>query len=290
MKVNDLIQLFLVDKEVYCAPDTIRFYRQSLSFFERWLSASGSAEAGAVTAETLKSYVLYLREQGVKATSIHTYFRSLNNFFSWAIDNGYIPYFKYKIKLPRNDPDIVLPLTDKEVKACCAAIGSCSVRPFRDLLIFRLMLDCGLRSSEVRHIRFEDVDMGKRLIVIANSKYNKSRVLPMPDVIQCLLQRYAASLGRSSGLLFMDSGQELSPNALKQFFQKLKKRSGVARVHAHLLRHTFATSYMMRHNNIEYLRIYMGHADYGVTQGYVHLASQCLLTRYDVYKIDSCFK
>jgi len=72
-------------------------------------------------------------------------------------------------------------------------------------------------------------------------------------------------------------------------FSKLKDKSGVTRVHAHLLRHTFATSFILGGGNLEMLRILMGHSDYAVTQKYLHVAAQMGIIGSEVYKLDRIF-
>ncbi len=289
--IYGMVKEFLADREVYCAPETLRFYRESLGLFNSWCEGSGYPYLQDLDVDVLKKYAIYLRgERRIKATSIRTNFRAVNAFLHFLTENGYIPEFQYKIRLPKPDPALVLPLTSGEVEMLVGTIARHSADSPRDMLVFRLMLDCGMRSSEVRHLQMAHVDMGKRLLHIVDSKYNKSRLLPMPEAVAILLRLYLGNRAPGSGpvLLGKDGGM-LTPDALKNFFRKLKQRSGIGRVHAHLLRHTFATSYMISHNNIEYLRLYLGHEEYNVTRGYIHLASQCLLTHYDCYRIDPCF-
>lgn len=292
MKVADMVPLYIDSKMSYCAAPSIVYYRDALALFVMYLDSAAVYDVQQLTPAVLRDYAFYLREERkIKATSIHTYFRAVNAFIRWLIEEGYVEEFRYRVKLPKQNPELVLPLTCDEVQELCAAITAYSQFPLRDLIIFRLMLDCGCRSSEVRHLRYSDIDIKHRILKIRDSKFNKSRLLPVPEVLSTLLQLYISEHpGTAAGfLLESKSGEPLTANSIKQLFGKLKNRSRIRRVHAHLLRHTFATSYMMQHNNIEYLRIYLGHESYQVTQGYVHLASQCLLTRYDVYQIDSCF-
>lgn len=289
--IYGMVKEFLADREVYCAPETLRFYRESLRLFNRWCEGAGYPCLRDLDVDVLKQYAVYLRqERQIKATSIKTNFRAVNAFLHFLVENGYIPEFQYKIRLPKPDPALVLPLTSQEVELLVGTIARHSADSLRDMLIFRLMLDCGLRSSEVRHLQMAHVDMGKRLLHVVDSKCNKSRLLPMPEAVAILLRLYLGNrpIG-ADPVLPGKGGGMLTPDALKNFFRKLKQRSGIGRVHAHLLRHTFATSYMISHNNIEYLRLYLGHEEYNVTRGYIHLASQCLLTHYDCYRIDPCF-
>lgn len=55
-------------------------------------------------------------------------------------------------------------------------------------------------------------------------------------------------------------------------FQKLKKCTGIDRLHPHLLRHTFATNYLVDGGDLETLRLILGHSDLQVTSMYLHLA------------------
>ncbi|WP_081820350.1 tyrosine-type recombinase/integrase [Robinsoniella sp. KNHs210] len=60
-------------------------------------------------------------------------------------------------------------------------------------------------------------------------------------------------------------------------------------MHPHLLRHTFATSYIIGGGNLEMLRLLLGHYDYNVTRNYLHLAYQYMILNADIYKLDSVF-
>lgn len=293
MKIAELYDAFMKDRMSYCAPDSIRYYRSNLEFFLRYLKDTGITETEQLDPEVLKSFSLYLREvRKIKNTSIHTYFRAIYSFLHWMIEEEHIQQFKYKIKLPRQNPETVLPLSQQEVEHIIEIISGTSENPRRDLLIFRLLLDCGLRRSEVIHLRCCDVNREHRLLMINDSKFNKSRIVPIPEPVLQLIgyQLLNRNLDSDESLLLHRRGTPLTPDCIKQFFKKLKVRSGINRLHAHLLRHTFGTSYMTYRNNLEYLRIYMGHETLQMTLNYVHLSLQLQLSGYQVYKIDDVFK
>lgn len=153
------------------------------------------------------------------------------------------------------------------------------------------MLDCGLRSQEVRHLKPGDIDRDRNIIHILNSKGCKSRITPVPDFLVREIDGYTKFYGHTSGYLFasLRSGKPLTANALKQIFTKLKRESGIERLHAHLLRHTFATSYLIGGGNLEFLRVFMGHGDYNVTRIYSQLAAESKMLGVDVYRLDPVF-
>ncbi|MDE7089939.1 MAG: phage integrase SAM-like domain-containing protein, partial [Prevotella sp.] len=116
MLLSDAFQLFLDDKYVYAAADTVRYYKDSLSGFISWLHDRGIDDVLQLDQDLLKQYAVYLRDvRKIKNTSIHTYFRGIKNFSLFCIDHHFCEYFNYKIRLPRPDPDLVLPLSSAEV-------------------------------------------------------------------------------------------------------------------------------------------------------------------------------
>ena len=103
-----------------------------------------------------------------------------------------------------------------------------------------------------------------------------------------LLQEYSQERNEVF-LLCSKTGKQMSTNLVKQVFQDAKQKTGIQRLHAHLLRHTFATSYMVGGGSMEKLRIMLGHSDYAVTQGYLHLAAQFEVVKYPIYQLDPLF-
>ena len=154
------------------------------------------------------------------------------------------------------------------------------------------MLDCGLRSQEVRHLRYENIDRERNILHILDSKGCKSRITLIPDFLIQEIDNYVRLCAREpSGFLFLSlrNNQPMSKNSLKELFTKLKKETGINRLHAHLLRHTFATSYLVGGGNLEFLRVFMGHSDYNVTKLYSQLAAESKMLGVKIYQLDPIF-
>lgn len=293
MKIAEAYDSFIKDRQSYCAPDTIRYYRENLANFIKWLQSVLVDDTEQLHPDVLKNYVMYLREKRkVKNTSIHTYFRAIYAFLQWMMDEEYMRHFKYKIKLPRENPEIVLPLSRQEAEFILDTISGTSEDAGRDTLIFRLMLDCGLRRSEIINLRCCDVNQEQRLLIINDSKCNKSRIVPVPEPVLKLIREQIGNRYPDSDeiLVLHRRGGPITKDCIKLLFARLKRRTGIQRLHPHMLRHTFGTSYMTYRGNLEYLRIYMGHETLQMTLNYVHLSLQLQLSGYEVYKIDEVFK
>lgn len=277
MHINESFDKFLKDKDIYCATKTCDYYKNITHIFGLYLSQKNISDTSLIDTDLLKDFVLFLRNKDIKNTSINTYMRGIKNYCSWCIYNGYMDPFDYKVKLPRPDPDQILPLSSSEVDDILKYIQNECYKSKNKELFFRLLLDCGMRSREALMLSRKDIDLNKGIISINKSKYNKSRMIPLPDRVRVLIpddEGYLFSFG--------ESGKH-------DFFVRLRKQTGIQRVRAHLLRHTFATSYMIKVGNLEFLRMYMGHSSYNVTQNYIQSAYQCNLLKYDIYKIDDIF-
>lgn len=279
MNLDVAITEFLLDKKVYCAPKTIKNYTEHLQRFQ--LYAPRSIEE--LTPSVIRGYIIFLKDNNVRSVSINTYIRSIKVFCRWLLEFEYISEdLFFRIKLPRPDASIKIPLSTNEVQIIDNVLND------RDKIIFHLMLDAGLRVQEVCSLKKTDIDLNNRLIFVNDSKYNKSRILPMADCLADLISNFNLKCC-TEYLLCSRTGYQMTDNLIKQLFQKMKTRSGVDRLHAHLLRHTFATSYIVGGGNLEKLRIMMGHADYNVTKTYLHLAAQFEIVKYPIYKLDDVF-
>lgn len=279
MLLQNAVNEFILDKKVYCAPKTVKNYVEHLNRFKVY--APGTVEQ--LTPDIIRGYIVHLKESKVRNVSINTYVRSVKVFCRWLLEFDYVETDLFlRIKLPRPDPEIKIPLSIDEVHAIDEILNE------RDRIIFHLMLDAGLRVQEVCSLKKKDVDLQNRLLYVHNSKYNKSRIIPMAACLVSMIEDYHPKKN-SEYLLCSKSGYQLTDNLIKQLYQKMKKRSGINRLHAHLLRHTFATSYIVGGGNLEKLRIMLGHADYNVTKTYLHLAAQFEIVRYPIYRLDAVF-
>lgn len=295
--LNELYEKFINEKKSYCEEKTITYYEENLTKFIEYVADR------ELTRDIYIKYIYELRKKNIKNTTIRTYCRAVKAFSHWLLDYDYIEKdITYNVKLPREDKDLVIPLSSEEVKYIDdVLIDSANIKIkeehnpiyLRNLLIIHLMLDAGLRKSEVIKLNINDIDVNKNVIYINNTKWNKSRVIPLSSVIKnlynvYLLERSYIAIGimNNSPLLVKLDENRITSDTIKSLFRRLKKQSGIERIHPHLLRHTFATSYLMQGGNLEQLRIILGHSDYNVTRHYLHLAASNKLLNYDYYKID----
>ncbi len=286
--IRILVDYFIKEKSASCALRTVEYYKDNLDRFIDFLNNRDITDVQDITRADYIDYITFLRSNGIKNISVRTYCRAVSVFGNWLVDNEIRAYsYTMGVKLPKKDNGIIVPLTLKEVNVLDEAIymqGNSS----RNIIIFHLMLDCGLRKREVLNLKVKDINFQDKYIVINNSKGNKSRMVPVPDFLLNKMQHYSPKRIKHR-YYFVSDTRPMTDNAIKMFFYKLKTETGIERLKPHLLRHTFATSFILGGGNMEMLRVLMGHSDYTITQTYLHIASQSQILGTDIYRLDPVF-
>lgn len=321
--------LFILDRTATCSDKTIQYYKDNVLMFINYVKGQFNKDSSDIYFDEiniilLNSYTIYLRnktkflnhpffdqntlnaDDHLSNNSIRTYQRSVKVFFNYIYDCGYVSdnaasRYRY-VKAAKKEK---LPLYQEEVKKIDDLMNPDCVTGLRNRCIIHLMLDAGLRMGEVVRLKLCDVMVDKGLLFIQDSKCNKSRYVPIGSQLKSYLYKYMVLYRDVSvnqvgildptkyrnDVLFLHvrNNEAITADVIKQVFYKLKKRTGIERVHPHLCRHTFATSYILQGGDLESLRIYLGHEDISTTQRYLHLANTYMYLGSDIYKIDKVF-
>lgn len=293
MTLQELTILFLNNRRVYCSEKTLIYYSENLRRFIDFCLSKNISSSAQLNQKLLEDYILELTSSGVSNVSIRTYMRAVKAFINFICENDYISDNIMKhIKLPKADPVPVLPLSIQDVNIIDNYINTMNMS-LRNYLIFHLMLDSGLRSGEVVRLKLCDVITSSKMIRIYRSKGNKSRYVPVPNKLMSELEFYISHTHKTKNkdinVFLLEDGELINSEAVKRICSKIKKMTGIDRFHAHLCRHTFATSYLMGGGNMESLRILTGHEDYDVLKGYLHIAKSMELMNFNIYRLDEVY-
>lgn len=259
--------------------ETISYYKICLNMFIDYCGSD--LDVSDLDVILFKGYQLYLSEnKDIKRVSVRTYSRAVRVFYRYLYFEDIIDININKLKLIKADKEVIMPLTDIEVKQLLNSFEPLTFLGERDKLMCMLMLDCGLRRGEVVKLKLSDIDKSKRTMII-NGKGSKQRIVPFGKTVKNQLMRYLALRTEKpcySDSLFLTIEREpITANTIKMLFQRLKSSSGISRLYPHLLRHTFATNYILQGGNLEVLRVLLGHSSISITQIYIHLATQMQL-------------
>lgn len=300
MNVQMAFNLFLVDHESYCSEQSIVYYRFNVQKFVDFLSDRlGSAPdligCDMISRELVLAYISQLRGTGCKNTSINTYFRAAKVFLNYCIDEGYSsPDVLRKVKFLKKDNAPVLPLTEFEIDQIDGCFDAKTEAGLRNLCMIHLMLDAGFRLGDVVSLTFKGINFNLNYLVV-KGKGDKFRTVFLCSKLKRMLYHYLlkfrAYTPGDDYPVFVQVGttEPITETSVHMVFARLKKRSGIDRLHPHLLRHTFATSFVVGGGSMEHLRIMLGHSDYATTKMYLHLAQQSQMLHSDIYRLDPVF-
>ena len=160
--------------------------------------------------------------------------------------------------------------------------------------IFALLYGLGLRVGEVSRLQRADVDLGRQLLVIRDTKFGKTRLVPFGPRIGALLHDYlelrGASLQPEAAVFSFTARGAVHPGTISQTFHQLVPRLGIA-LHAgiatprvHDLRHAFAVGTLLRWYRegvdpaarLFHLSTFLGHVNPSSTAVYLTITSDLL--------------
>jgi len=153
----------------------------------------------------------------------------------------------------------------------------------------RLLYGCGLRASELVSLRIQDVDIENGVLTVRESKFQKSRIVPMADTLTKRCAEYILATGnvqnKDGFFLCNPKGRKYQSQAVYYWFRCLIYKAGIPHggkgvgPRLHDIRHTFAVHSLKRHvlegkdisSMLPFLSAYMGHCDLRGTQIYLRL-------------------
>ena len=147
--------------------------------------------------------------------------------------------------------------------------------------IFTLLYGAGLRVSEAVRLRAADIDSQRMVVHLRDTKNGYDRVVPLSVRMLHVLREYYRTRRPTGTLLFSGrrADQPLTREAVGHAIKKAARRAGITKkVHAHLLRHAFATHLLELGTDLRTVQILLGHRSLASTARYTHLTEARRLT------------
>jgi integrase/recombinase XerD len=247
----------------------------------------------------------FLAGDGPVKTEWFKKYEALKGLFRFAISRGHLTEAPLPTILPmrppRSPPYI---FTRDELHRLLDAIPSCQqhyhtkIEPATLRAILLLLYGAGLRAGEARNLSTADVDLPNSLLTIRDSKFSKSRLVPIgKDLTSVLVEQARRRVAcyqpdNPGGPFFLvKRGMAIQKQTLEITFARLRKHAGIRRSddasfqpRLHDLRHTFAvnrlTTWYRQGADVQrllhHLSVYLGHTDLSCTQVYLTMTPELL--------------
>ncbi len=262
------------------SPHTLRAYGAELRHLERFLAERSGAEDPLVEASltSLRAY-LASRPPGAKATHARR-IAALRGYYRWLVrcelreDD---PTSRLQgPKVPRSLPRFLQVDEASELVENPTQGGWYRIR---NIALLELGYGAGLRASELAALDRGDIDLPERLVLVRAGKGGKQRRVPFGPPAERALERWLAERegGPASPLFLNRHGGRLSVRAIHRIVRDAGVNNGVAGVHPHALRHSFATHLLGNGADLRSIQELLGHASLSTTQRYTHVSMEQLI-------------
>ncbi|MDT5254936.1 MAG: integrase/recombinase XerD [Mycobacterium sp.] len=230
------------------APRTIVIYANGVKKFLRWCAENG--HPAELTRTSAQAFLADLMDAGHEANTAKSRDLALKRYAAWLVDEGELSSNPLiGLKPPKGDQKVVHALTDDELKRLIKACQGKSLQDRRDEAIVRLMLETGVRASEVIGMQVSDVNVQDGLVTVRRGKGGKGRVAPFSIQTASAIDRYIRArrshrLADTGALWVGGGGKGFGYYGLDKALKGRAAAAGVEGFHLHLMRHTAATRWL----------------------------------------------
>ena len=224
----------------------------------------------------------------------------LRCFFQYAVSRGYVKTAPLPTIMPKRPP-VFIPYiyTREELRHLLQVVdshpqGTSTLEPVTIRTMILVYYGAGLRLREATNLTRADVDLSRSLLTIRNTKFGKTRLVPVGSQLRQILVQYDQVRPKErpadASFFATQPGNPVHPITLEKKFRVLCNRAGIHRTDAskqpriHDLRHTFAvhrlTSWYQQGADVQrllhQLSVYLGHICLRHTQVYLSMTPELL--------------
>lgn len=260
------------------SPATIKWYQQKLDVAVCALEAAGVTTVEQLTSAAQLHIIIADLDDGTRSgQTVKGYVQVIKGWLHFLEDEDLIsPKIRRRIKLPKVEQRLIKTLDNDCMEALLNATRyqRSEWMARRDKAILKLMLETGIRASELCSLTRECININDDPHVRVIGKGDKEReVGPLSPECCRDIRRYLRVQPRQPhDVLFVSRcRQAMTVGGLDQMLYRLRDGAGLegTEVRAHVLRHTYAVNALRAGIDIKRLSLLMGHSSVAVTERYV---------------------
>ena len=280
-RVEPLLQRYLdmLSAEKNLSRYTVRNYAADLQHLLGYL-AERDADPLGITRPLFRTYLASMIEAGVAQGSIVRRVSTARSFYRWLRLAGHVADDPLaNVALPKKPRRLPRALSLGDVTSVIVAADGEKPSELRDRALLEVMYGAGVRVSEAAALDLGHVDL-RQMSLLVHGKGNKERLVVIGEPARDAIERYLRIRGKlatgpGTAFFLNRDGGRLSQRRIQLVVRKYARKAGLdARVHPHLLRHTFATHLLDGGAELRVVQELMGHASPNTTQIYLHVTEE----------------
>jgi integrase/recombinase XerD len=253
-----------------------------LKAFGLWLDQI-NADFEKIDSQTFMQYTSFMKECGLKATSINRRLSSIRQFYRFLFEENIINADPSReIIMPKRTQYLPEVLNAVEVENLLNGPDTSTPLGKRDKAMLELLYATGLRVSELVKLKVANINLNAGFL-ITKGKGGKERLVPMGEVSLYWTKQYLETvrqdmLGGKRDILFCSNrGCAMTRQNFWYIIKRYAAAAGIFRnISPHTLRHSFATHLLTGGADLRSVQMMLGHSDISTTQIYTHITSQRL--------------
>ena len=211
-----------------------------------------------VSRDDVRNYLEHLADKRRSGSTMRLSFNALLFYYRNVLQTNIM----YGIRIPKGDQKVTVALTKEEVHKLIEAIKN----PKHKLLI-ELIYGSGLRASEAVKIKYRNILVDEKILIVRAGKGRKDRKTILSDKFILDLKEEKDS----DTYVFPGRNGHLTTESVQQILKIAAKRAKIKKhVYPHLLRHSFTTHLDEDGVKPRHLRKILGHKDQKTTDGYIY--------------------
>ncbi len=220
--------------------------------------------------------ILEYRSHGLPPTpaTMQSYVKAIKLLFKWLVDEEVIAKNPaLRLHKPTGAQRVVVTFSHEHLNAMFSVCDLTTSLGFRDYVLMLVLLDTGIRVSELCGLTLDDVHEGYFKVF---GKGRKEREVGMSPTTAKFLWKYihqhrSAADDDVRALFTNLAGRPITPSGVEQILQRVKEAAGITDVPvtAHKFRHTFARTWLERGGEVYSLSRLMGHSSVKITEIYL---------------------
>jgi len=277
------------------AEHTQKTYAALLGKFTAWAATQKLTDWTSVELRHLMEFLRHERARPLadepktsakrlSSESVYLEIAALRAFYRFAENEKKLPAnVAENLSLPRRWKRLPKALSHDEINRLLAPETPATPENMCDQAILELAYASGLRLSELKNLRLEQLHLEAGFINVIG-KGNKERVVPVGQKAVAALQRYLVSgrpelvTAKSPAAVFLT--RRGTPFASVTLWLRIKQRTGRAgigrNITPHMLRHSFATHLLEHGADLRVIQELLGHATISTTEVYTHVTGSRL--------------
>ena len=260
--------------------NSISAYQNDIKKLREFLDAQKqSISPTQIDFDHLRDFLHWINELGMSPTSQSRVISGIKAFFKYLLIENYIEKDPTELlespKIGRRLPEV---LTVEEIDHIIGAIDLSQPEGQRNKAIIETLYSCGLRVSELIHLRISNLYFEKGFIRVIG-KGNKERLIPISqkaikEINYYFQDRNQLTIAQGcNDILFLNRrGKQLTRVMVFLIVKRLAEKAGINKnISPHTFRHSFASHLIEGGADLRAIQDMLGHESITTTETYTHL-------------------